>query len=174
MKKKILSVVLLVSVASIGVVGITSASYNKSSDQVTETRKHMQGKKQWSHTFSGKRWVYAKLTEEEKLAIETMSHEEKKAFLETKKSEMQEKRSEHKAVIEKLFAWEGLTASEEATRLEMLAKMQDDTLPRRNHRDIIEKLLAGDELTSEELAEKASMKEKHEMRYEKKMKRMER
>ena len=55
----------------------------------------------------------------------------------------------------------------------MLAKMQDDTLPRRDQGDIIEKLLAGDELSEEEISELEAMKEKHNLRHEKRMKRME-
>ena len=150
MKKKMLSIVLLVWISTTGFIGLASASHNKFSGQKSEMREVMK-----------------------KLQSSDMSFEEKKALMQEKKSEMQARREEHKAVIEKLLAWESLTAAEEATRLEMLAKMQDDTLPRRHHGDIIEKLLAWDELSAEELSELEVMKEKRELRQQKHMKWME-
>lgn len=150
MKKKMLSIVLLVWISTTGFIGLASASHNKFSGQKSEMREVMK-----------------------KLQSSDMSFEEKKALMQEKKSEMQARREEHRLVIEKLMAWESLTASEEATRLEMLAKMQDDTLPRRDQGDIIEKLLAGDELSEEEISELEAMKEKHNLRHEKRMKRME-
>jgi len=44
------------------------------------------------------------LTAEEKTALESMTTEEKKAFFEAKKTEMQAKREAHEAVIDKLLA----------------------------------------------------------------------
>jgi len=44
------------------------------------------------------------LTEEEKTALESMTDDEKKAFFDTKKAEMQVKRQSHEAVIDKLLA----------------------------------------------------------------------
>jgi len=44
------------------------------------------------------------LTAEEKTALESMTNDEKKAFFETKKAEMQAKRESHEAVIDKLLA----------------------------------------------------------------------
>jgi hypothetical protein len=73
------------------------------------------------------------LTAEEKTALESMTNDEKKAFFETKKSEMQAKRQSHEAVIDKLLAWEVLTANEEVVRNEIIvqraerkAKMQEN------------------------------------------------
>lgn len=151
MKKKIVSAVLVVWFATTGFMGYVSASQNnKLWGQKAEMREVMK-----------KRWM------------SDMSFEERRAQMQEKRSEMQERRESHRAVVEKLMAWESLTASEEATRLEMLAKMQDDILPRRHHGDIIEKLLAWDTLSEEEISELEAMKEKRELRHEKRMKRME-
>jgi len=60
------------------------------------------------------------LTTEEKTALETMTTEEKKAFFETKKVEMEAKREAHENVIDKLLAWEKLTSDEELVRAEIV------------------------------------------------------
>jgi hypothetical protein len=151
MNNKILSVVLLVWIATTGFAWLSSASHNKSSGHKSEMREVIK-----KHRSSD------------------MSREEKQARMQEKRLEMQARRAEHRAVVEKLLAWESLSASEEATRLEMLAKMQDDILPRRYHGDIIEKILAWDELSEEELSEVEAMKDKREIRQQKGMKRMQR
>lgn len=54
-----------------------------------------------------------------------MSDDEKKTFFDAKKQEMKAQKQAGKAVIDKLIAGETLTAAEEATRLEMIAKMEE-------------------------------------------------
>lgn len=113
----------------------------------------------------GKRAGFAQLTQEEKTALASMTDEEKQAFFEAKKLEMEAQRAEHKNVIDKLIAGQTLTADEEATRLEMLTKIEDKTAnmdhPAREGTDIIKKLLAGDELSTDELTKLAEMQAKH-------------
>ncbi|MDD3793617.1 MAG: hypothetical protein PHI37_02305 [Candidatus Gracilibacteria bacterium] len=60
------------------------------------------------------------LTTEEKTTLEAMSDDEKKAFFETKKAEMQARREAHEAVIDKLLAGEKLTSDEELVRTEIV------------------------------------------------------
>ncbi len=73
-----------------------------------------------------------------------MNNDEKKAFFDAKKSEMEAQRTAHKNVIDKLIAGQTLTADEEATRLDMIAHIQENTTdhPAREGSDIIAKLLA--------------------------------
>lgn len=114
------------------------------------------------HGF-GKRSGFAHLTDEEKTALQSMTDAEKQEFFETKKAEMDATRETHKAVIDKLIAGTDLTAQEEATRLDMLAKFEDENnshLKRRDNGDIIAKLLAGDELSDDEMSELEAMQEK--------------
>lgn len=111
----------------------------------------------------GKRSGFGNLTEEEKTALESMSDEEKQAFFEEKKAQMQAERQAEKAVIDKLIGGESLTADEEALRLELLAKFESedtDGKDRRGGGDIIAKLLAGDELTDEEQTQLEQMQAK--------------
>ena len=93
-----------------------------------------------------------------------MTDDEKKAFFDAKKVEMEAQKEAGKAVISKLIAGEALTAAEESTRLEMLAKMtseNNDHPERRDGGDIIAKLLAGDTLTADEQTQLTQMQEKH-------------
>lgn len=113
----------------------------------------------------GKRAGFEQLTDEEKTALKSMTDAEKQEFFAVKKLEMEGQRAEHKNVIDKLIAGETLTASEEATRLEMLAKIDEkvseNNHPAREGADIIAKLLAGDELTADERTELANMQKVH-------------
>lgn len=82
-----------------------------------------EGKGKWMWKWFDKMWKWwfmNHLTEEEKTALESMTDDEKKAFFDTKKAEMQVKRQSHEAVIDKLLAWEKLTADEEAVRAEII------------------------------------------------------
>lgn len=90
--------------------------------------KEWKGKWMWK---SNKGWFMNNLTTEEKTALESMTTEEKIAFFEAKKLEMKAKRDAHENVIDKLLAWEDLTADEEIVRAEIVkeraerkAKMQ--------------------------------------------------
>jgi len=115
----------------------------------------------------GKRKGFNHLTDEEIIALASMTDDEKKAFFDAKKTEMKAEMEAHKAVIDKLILGETLTADEEAMRLEILAHFEDENNThsmRRDGGDIIAKLLAGDELTEEEQTELADMQAKHEER----------
>ncbi len=163
MNNKVLSVVLVLGIASTGFAGISAASSGSTLSQTkSEIQQRFGGQKEKrGYDGFGKRAGFGHLTEEEKASLETMSDEEKQAFFAAKKSEMEAQKTAHKAVIDALIAGQSLTADQEAMRLEMLAKMQDDTHPRRDGGDIIEKLLAGDELTDDEQAELIKMQELH-------------
>jgi len=106
--------------------------------------------------FSKKSGAYFKgLTDEEKIALESMSDEEKQAFFEKKKeekqTEMEAKRAEREAeanVIDKLLVWESLTADEEIIRTEIISKREE----RKQVRDLMEKSRSWETLTQEEQA----------------------
>lgn len=93
-----------------------------------------------------------------------MSDEDKQAFFEAKKTEMTAQKEAGKAVIDKLINGESLTAAEEATRGEMLIKMEDTDSKHKGKgagSEIIVKILAGDELTADEETQIAEMQAKH-------------
>lgn len=92
-----------------------------------------------------------------------MSDVEKKAFFDAKKQAMKAQKEAGKAVIDKLIAGESLTADEEATRLEMIAKIAEkaDSGKTKQGSEIIAKILAGDELTADEETQLSEMQAKH-------------
>jgi len=65
------------------------------------------------------------LTTEEKTSLESMTNEEKKAFFEARKFEKKAKRDSREGVIDKLLAWEVLTADEEVVRAEIIKERAD-------------------------------------------------
>jgi len=184
MNNKIVSVVLVAGIAATGFAGLSSASdwasgsifgnkaevrelFNKveagetltADEQATlDSAQAMRGEK-WAK-FGGKRKGGWNLSDEEKTALEAMSDEERQAFFETKKAEMKAEKESAKIVVDKLINGESLTAAEEATRGEMLMKMEEG-----NHKkggsDIIAKILAGDELTADEETQLVEMQAKH-------------
>lgn len=112
----------------------------------------------------GKRSGFVHLTEEEKLALESMTDEEKQVFFAEKKSEMEAQKEAHKQVIDKLIAGETLTEEEELIRVELLTRFEDEDNnhpERRDGGDIIAKLVAGEILTTEEQTQLTEMQEKH-------------
>lgn len=187
MNNKIVSVVLVAGIAATGFAGLSSASETqtwsffkwnteikelfekvKSGAELTadeqaildEVRasKGEKGKKGAKH--GGKRKGGGNLTDEEKTALEAMSDDEKKAFFTAKKAEMNAQKEAGKAVIDKLINGESLTADEETTRLELLAKIESKSTDGKKLREgtaLMIKVLAGSELTAEDeaaLAEK--------------------
>ena len=160
MNNKILSVVLVVGIASTWFAGLSSA--NSGSNLGSSNTNIEQGvdKKQYKWNHYGKRKWLKNLTDEEKTALEVMSDDEKQAFFEAKKAEMKAAKEAKKAVVDKLVAGEALTASEEATRLEALAKIEERSAKRsKPWADIIAKILAGDELTAAEQEDFLEMRE---------------
>lgn len=188
MNNKILSVVLVLGIASTGFAAISSANDSSSGalnseirlllekvrlgETLTEAEQaELDAAKESFSNFKekrgfdgfGKRAGFAQLTDEEKQALTSMTDEEKKAFFDAKKQEMQVQREAQKQVIDKLIAGEKLTADEEATRLSLLAKTQtqSEQHPSREGVNIIEKLLAWEELTSDEQSQLSEMQAKH-------------
>ncbi len=160
MNNKVLSFVLVVGIASTWFVGIsaansgtTSTPSEKSSWMNQELKKIHKG-----HQF-GKRKGLKNLTEDEKLALESMSDEERKAFFQQKKEEKKANKEASKAVLDALIAGETLSADQEANRLEMLAKIEEGK-HQRNNADIIAKILAWDALSEAEQIELQEMQEK--------------
>ena len=190
MNNKILSVVLVAGIATTSFAGISAANESGSSffgENKSEIRELMQKARSGEELTAdeqssldemkekrGEKWVKhggkrkggAHLSDEEKTAIESMSDNEKKAFFEAKKSEMTAQKEAHKEVIDTLIAGESLTAAQEATRLEMIAKMEDADGDHKGRgdgewREIITKILAGDALTATEETQLAEMQTKH-------------
>ncbi len=74
----------------------------------------------------GEKWWFMNwLTTEEKTSLESMTNEEKKAFFEARKFEKKAKRDSREGVIDKLLAWEVLTADEEVVRAEIIKERAD-------------------------------------------------
>lgn len=168
MNNKILSVVLVLGIASTGFAGISAASSGSTLSEIkSEVQQRVEAEKHTKrgHEGFGKRAGFAQLTDAEKTALESMTDAEKKAFFDAKKSEMEAQRTAHKAVIDTLIAGGKLTADQEATRLEMLAKFEteatDTDHPARVGVDLIKKLVAGDALTDAEKTELLNMQKIH-------------
>lgn len=71
----------------------------------------------------GHKWFWKMfLTDEEKVALESMTDDEKKVFLETKKEEIKQLRDSEESVIDKLLAGETLTQEEDVIRNELIKK----------------------------------------------------
>lgn len=161
MNNKILSVVLVLWIASTGFAGLSSANSGSILGKANTTLEQWAEKKMKSWSYFGKRKGLKNLTDEEKTSLESMSDEEKQAFFTAKKQERKAQKEARKAVVDKLVAWESLTAAEEAIRLEALAKIEDNTRKKtKPGADIIAKILAGDELSEAEQIDFAQMQEK--------------
>lgn len=172
MNNKLLTVVLVAGIATTGFAGISAANEgllgenieNKIDSIEWSFEKRFEGEK-WERKF-GKRMGMKNLTDAEKIALKSMTGEEKKVFFDAKKAEKKAEHEARSAIIDKLMAGEKLTAAEEATRLEMLAKIEEHQAEgkrfwgKENHREVIAKLLAGDELTNEERVILKEMKAK--------------
>lgn len=82
--------------------------------------------KSWERGERGEKWGFMNnLTTEEKTALQSMTTEEKKAFFEAKKAEQIAKRDAREGVIDKLLAWQTLTADEEVVRAEIIKERAD-------------------------------------------------
>ena len=112
------------------------------------------------------------LTDEEKTALEAMSDEDKKAFFEAKKEERTAQKEAKKAVMDKILNWTTLSSIEEATRLEIVAKMAEkeansEWKKRGGNNEsvwIMKKLVNLETLTDEEKTTLTEMKAKREQR----------
>lgn len=72
------------------------------------------------------KWLWRMfLTEDEKIALESMTDEEKITFMENKKEEIQIIRESEESVIDKLLAGESLTQEEELIRNEIIKKRSE-------------------------------------------------
>jgi len=167
MNNKILSIVLVVGIASTWFAGISAANSGTTISDITE--KVESGIKWMSHDGNkfGKRKGLKNLTEDERQALESMTDEEKKAFFDAKKETMKAEKEASRAVVAKLMNGKALTADEEATRLALLAKLESrvsEWKPVREWAELTVKILAGDELTAEDEAALAEKKAKHEER----------
>ncbi len=189
MNNKILSLVLLAGIATTGFAGISAASNSQVNSKFrnkSEIRQihdkleagesltaqelefldaakekfHERAMKKWFDGF-GKRAGFNELTQEEITALESMTDEEKRVFFAEKKAEKIAQKDAEKAVIDALIAGQTLSADQEALRLEMLARFDEDVAAKRDWAVIIEKILAGDELSADELVTLEEMQEKH-------------
>ncbi|NDK09321.1 hypothetical protein GW846_00905 [Candidatus Gracilibacteria bacterium] len=105
------------------------------------------------HEGFGKRGGFKHLTDDDKIALASMNEAEKQDFFSEKKEQFKAQKNAHKIVIDKLITGEALTASEETTRLELIARFEDENNKhpiRKGQGDLILKLIAGDELTATE------------------------
>jgi Spy/CpxP family protein refolding chaperone len=105
------------------------------------------------------------LTEEQKTQIESMSQDEKKAFFQTKKTEMHADREAKENVIDKLLAGETLTSDEEILKDEIIVqraekklKMEERQANKEEMKTIIDKKKNGEALTQDEEAKLEEMK----------------
>lgn len=129
----------------------------------------MWGKRGWG---KGGNKGMKNLTDEEKTALEAMSDEDKKVFFETKKEERKVEMEAKKAVMDKILAWTTLSSTEEATRLEIVAKMNEKEANTEGKKrgwnnesvGIMKKLVNLEELTAEEKTTLTEMKAKKEER----------
>ena len=158
--KKILAAVLLTALTA---TWVTFAS-NQDVTSTWNTQKEQRFFKKW-FDFNDRKWAwfwFQELTQEEKTSLETMTSEEKKAFFESKMTQMQEKRELHEKVIDKLLNKETLTSQEEEIRQEIITQRAENKAKRlemEEYRSIMEKQKSNETLTSEEQAKLEEFKQ---------------
>jgi Spy/CpxP family protein refolding chaperone len=94
--------------------------------------------------------MMANLTDAEKTALESMTDEQKKAWFETKRTEMEARHDAREAVIDKLLAGTALSATEETTRQEIIKERAERKAQKEKMDAIRAKVEAGTALTAEE------------------------
>jgi len=165
MNNKLLSGILVVGIAATGFAGYSSADDTNTwaglsinGEQVAElnadtnsneTKKNKHGKRKW----------FTSLTDAEKLSLESMSDDEKKAFFTGKKEEKAAEREVTQAIMSKLFNGEDITVDERATlqakQAEHEAKHADkpertENSEKAGYKAVVAKLIAGENLTADE------------------------
>lgn len=148
------TIVLTLLATSIVAVGATLASstwninnqdQNLNSKNIVDFwfwKKWMMGEWRWmmmwwmwdfSHGFGFK---INELTTEEKTKLESMTDDEKKAFFESKKLEIQAKIESHENVIDKLLAGQTLSSDEEKIRAEIIKQRAEMKLKKQEMEEI--------------------------------------
>jgi hypothetical protein len=171
MNNKILSVVLVAGIAVTGFAGISSASETglfKGNSEIREIKEKLESgleitqaeqtlldeaKQKKGLKHGGKRKGGGKLSDEEKAELETMSDEEKKAFFEAKKADMNAQKQAKSDMMAALIAGDTLSAEQETMRAELLTKLETRVSEGKETREgtaVIVKILAGDVLTADE------------------------
>ncbi len=157
--KKSIALLTLSTLVAWLVVSISSADFSESNFKSDRTEMKQDFRKVYNWNMKG-------LSDDEKTNLETMTDEEKKEFFEAKKAERNlEKeakkieRESHENVIDKLLAWEELTAEEELTRTDIIEKRAERKIQkeaneakREEMKIIMEKVHSDEELTDEEQA----------------------
>lgn len=109
---------------------------------------------EWMWMFGFWLWI-EKLTDEEKTQLESMTDEQKKAFFETKRAEIEARQELRETVIDKLLAWTTLTSEEETVRQEIISERTEIKAKKAEMeeiRTIMKKYKSGETLTTEEQA----------------------
>lgn len=171
MNNKILSVVLVAGIAATGFAGISSASETglfKGNSEIREIKEKLESgleitqaeqalldeaKQTKKLKHGGKRKGGGKLSDEEKAELETMSDEEKKAFFEAKKADMNAQKQAKRDMMAALIAGDTLSADQETIRAELLTKLETRVSEGKETREetaVIIKILAGDALAADE------------------------
>lgn len=168
--KKFLAILLLAAVAATGTWLNSSFADELNTDKTEDIKQEfrMKWKWFWLESFEGRNKKWQKLnllTDEEKIAFESMTDAEKKDFLETKKTEKHTLKLARENVIDKLLAWEQLTEEEEIIRAEIIenravkkAEMETKKAERDELKEIFEKRKAWEDLTEYEQAKIDDMK----------------
>lgn len=120
--KKLLAGLLLATVTATA----TWLSYSFADDTTTSTgsvKSETTFKTRWMGERRGGWFGHLEnLTDAEKTALTSMTDEQKKAFFETKKTQMEAIRTARENVIDKLLAWTTLTQEEENIRAEIITQ----------------------------------------------------
>ncbi len=177
MNNKLVTGVLILWIASTWFAWYTSANDSTSwSVMITNweiweiLEKTTEKLKENTGTKNGKRKWMRSLTDEEKLSLESMSDEEKKAFFTEKKAEKQAQREAYRNIVGKLIDNETITEEERATiqakisereaRYAESGKTVDENSEKFQRKTVINKLLSGESLTTTEQTVLTEMKEK--------------
>ena len=162
MNNKILSLVLVAWIASTWFAGISAANSDLTLSGTLESiESGVKNMTQWWEKF-WKRKGGGNLTDDEKLALESMNDEEKKEFFDAKKAEMKAQKEARKDLIDALITGESLTTDQETLRIEMLEKIgdTDSKFGKRDNAEVIAKLLNGEVLSADDQVIIAEMQEK--------------
>lgn len=130
MKNKKILVWLLIATVTTAWLSYSYAADNSSSWSTTETKNEFRKMHSfgswWTNVEWFKRWFnWVELTDAEKTALQSMTAEQKKAFFENKMTTEKAKRDAKETVIDKLLAWQSLTADEETIRQEIIKERAD-------------------------------------------------
>jgi len=155
------NILIPVAVATLGFTGVSAFAATTSTTTTTPQQSQVYAKGT-GHSMKGAGFggkMHTNLTEAEQTALESMTTEQKQAFFEKKRTEIESQMTARETVIDKLLAGQPLTAEEEALRKTIISEraahkteMATRKAEMEQIKTIREKQAAGTTLTASEQA----------------------